>query len=106
MNEYELKIKALKIKALLEGLEIQNIEKFMREARVGDYRNLGKAYITAARKIGKENAELKSIISELGFNVIELIGFMEMTKEDLINQFKGLAEQKVDVITKQAVKKE
>ena len=41
-----------------------------------------------------------------GFNVIELIGFMEMTKEDLINQFKGLAEQKVDVITKQAVKKE
>jgi|BioPla2DNA2_1021312.scaffolds.fasta_scaffold462551_1 hypothetical protein len=40
-----------------------------------------------------------------GFNVIELIGFMEMTKQDLINQFKGLAEDKVDVITKQAVKK-
>ena len=40
-----------------------------------------------------------------GFNVIELIGFMEMTKEDLINQFKGLAEKKVDIITKQAVKK-
>ncbi len=41
-----------------------------------------------------------------GFNVIELIGFMEMTKQDLINQFKGLAEDKVDVITKQAVKRE
>lgn len=41
-----------------------------------------------------------------GFNVIELIGFMEMTKQDLINQFKGLAEDKVDIITKQAVKKE
>ena len=40
-----------------------------------------------------------------GFNVIELIGFMEMTKQDLINQFKGLAEKKVDIITKQAVKK-
>ena len=41
-----------------------------------------------------------------GFNVIELIGFMEMTKQDLINQFKGLAEDKVDIITKQAIKKE
>lgn len=41
-----------------------------------------------------------------GFNVIELIGFMEMIKGDLINQFKGLAEKKVDIITKQAVKKE
>lgn len=41
-----------------------------------------------------------------GFNVIELIGFMEMTKQDLINQFKGLAEDKVDIITKQAVKEE
>ena len=41
-----------------------------------------------------------------GFNVIELIGFMEMTKQDLINQFKGLAEDKVDIITKQAVKRE
>lgn len=40
-----------------------------------------------------------------GFNVVELIGFMEMTKQDLINQFKGLAEDKVDVITKQAVKR-
>ena len=39
-----------------------------------------------------------------GFNVIELIGFMEMTKHDLINQAKGLAEDKVDIITKQAVK--
>ena len=39
-----------------------------------------------------------------GFSAIELIGFMEMTKQDLINQFKGLAEDKVDVITKQAVK--
>ena len=41
-----------------------------------------------------------------GFNVIELIGFMVMTKQDLINQFKGLAEDKVDIITKQAIKKE
>ena len=41
-----------------------------------------------------------------GFNAIELIGFMEMTKQDLINQAKGLAEDKVDIITKQAVKKQ
>lgn len=41
-----------------------------------------------------------------GFNVIELIGFMEMTKQDLINQCKGLAEDKVDIITKQAVERE
>lgn len=41
-----------------------------------------------------------------GFSAIELIGFMEMTKQDLINQFKGLAEDKVDIITKQAVEKQ
>ena len=41
-----------------------------------------------------------------GFNAIELIGFMEMTKQELINQFKELAEDKVDIIQKQAVKKE
>ena len=41
-----------------------------------------------------------------GFSTVELIVFMEMTKQDLINQFKGLAEDKVDVITKQAVEKE
>ena len=40
-----------------------------------------------------------------GFNAMELIGFMEMTKQDLINQFKGLAEDKVDIITKKAVKR-
>ncbi len=40
-----------------------------------------------------------------GFSAMELIGFMEMTKQDLINQFKGLAEDEVDIITKQAVKK-
>lgn len=55
MKEYELKIKAL-----LEGLEIQNIEKFMREAKVGDYRNLGKAYISAVRGKIKEKAESSS----------------------------------------------
>lgn len=40
-----------------------------------------------------------------GFSAMELIGFMEMIKQDLINQFKDLAEDKVDIITKQAVKK-
>ena len=40
-----------------------------------------------------------------GFNALELIAFMEMTKEDLIQQFKGLAEDKVELITKQAMKK-
>ena len=55
MNEYELKIKAL-----LEGLEIQNIEKFMREAEVVDYRNLGKAYVSAVKGKIKEKAESSS----------------------------------------------
>ena len=41
-----------------------------------------------------------------GFSAMELIGFLEMTKQDIINQFKGLAEKKVDIITKQAVKRE
>ena len=41
-----------------------------------------------------------------GFSTVKLIGFMEMIKQDLINQFKGLAEDKVDIITKQAVERE
>lgn len=34
-----------------------------------------------------------------GFSAVELIGFMEVIKGDLIAQFKGLAEDNVDVIT-------
>lgn len=53
-----MSISELKIKALLEGLEIQNIEKFMREAKVGDYINLGKAYVSATRNKIKEKKPL------------------------------------------------
>ena len=38
-----------KLKALLEGLETQNVEKLIREGAIGDYRNYGKAYINAVR---------------------------------------------------------
>ena len=62
MNEYELKIKAL-----LEGLEIQNIEKFMREAKVGDYRNLGGAYVSAVREL-IEDEKPKPIWSDYYLN--------------------------------------
>ena len=59
MKKYRLKkcdmnVDELKIKALLEGLEAQNIEKFMREAKVGDYRNYGKAYVSTVKSKIKE----------------------------------------------------
>jgi len=38
-----------KLRALLEGLEAQHIDKFMTEGKIGDYRNYGKAYIGAFR---------------------------------------------------------
>ena len=70
MKKYRLKqcdmtVDELKIKALLEGLEAENIEEFMREAKVDDYRNYGKVYCSSVSGIAKENAELRSIISEL-----------------------------------------
>ena len=34
-----------KLRALLEGLEARNIDKFMNEAKVIDYRNYGKVYL-------------------------------------------------------------
>ena len=55
-------------------------------------------------EIIEDNKKISMSRKNDGFNAIELIGFLEMTKGDLINQFKGLAEDKVDVITKQAVK--
>ena len=39
-----------KMRALLEGLEAQNIDKFMKEGKTGDYRNFGKAYIGSVRE--------------------------------------------------------
>ena len=41
-----------------------------------------------------------------GFTSVELVGFVEIIKSDLIAQFKGIAENEVDVITKQAVERE
>ena len=38
-----------KLKALLEGLETQNVEKLLKEGKAGDFRNYGKAYISAVR---------------------------------------------------------
>jgi len=38
-----------KLKALLEGLETQNVDKLLKEAKTGDFRNYGKAYIEAVR---------------------------------------------------------
>lgn len=47
-------IEEIKIKALLEGLEAENIEEFMRKAKVSDYRNYGKAYVLAVKSKIKE----------------------------------------------------
>jgi hypothetical protein len=38
-----------KLKALLEGLETQNLGKLLKEGKTGDFRNYGKAYIGAVR---------------------------------------------------------
>ena len=46
----------LKIKALLEGLEAENIEEFMKKAKVDDYRNYGKAYVSAVKSKIKEQS--------------------------------------------------
>lgn len=40
----------LKVKSLLEGLEIQNIHDFMDKAKIGDYKNLGRAYYSSAKE--------------------------------------------------------
>lgn len=44
-----MNVDELKIKALLEGLEAQNIEEFMKQAKVADYRNYGKAYVSEVK---------------------------------------------------------
>lgn len=71
MKKYRLKkcdmnVDELKIKALLEGLEAQNIEEFMRQAKVGDYRNYGKAYISAVRNKIEEKESKPLFITEDG----------------------------------------
>ena len=53
-----MNVDELKIKALLEGLEVENIEEFMREASVSDYRNYGKAYVSAVRNKIEEKEPL------------------------------------------------
>lgn len=37
-----------KLKALLDGLETQSIDKLLKEGKTGDFRNYGKAYFKAA----------------------------------------------------------
>ena len=37
-----------KLIVLMEGLSIQNMDEFLRRAKIGDYRNLGKRYYRAA----------------------------------------------------------
>ena len=36
-----------KLRALLEGLETQHVDKLMKEGKTGDFRNYGKAYVKA-----------------------------------------------------------
>jgi hypothetical protein len=38
-----------KLRALLEGLETQNVEKLLKVGKTGDFRNYGRAYISAVR---------------------------------------------------------
>lgn len=38
-----------KLRALLEGLGTQNIDKLMSRGKVGDFRNYGKAYLSAVK---------------------------------------------------------
>lgn len=44
-----------KMRALLEGLEIQYIDKFMAQGKTDDYRNLGKQYTEAVKRKIKNN---------------------------------------------------
>ena len=56
----DMNVDELKIKALLEGLEAQNIGEFMRQAKVGDYRNYGKAYCASVRDKIEEHKHIVS----------------------------------------------
>lgn len=77
-----MNVDELKIKALLEGLEAQNIEEFMREAKVGDYRNYGKAYFSAVRNKIEEKEPKPLFITEDGVSIytnnIELFAVNDM----------------------------
>lgn len=51
-----------KMKALLEGLETQKIDKLMALGKVGDYRNYGKAYVLAVKD--KINSQVEAKLRE------------------------------------------
>ncbi len=55
MNEKE------KLKALMEGLEIQNIDSFIERAGVGDYRKLGEMHINKVRTITLDTSTDKQL---------------------------------------------
>ncbi len=54
-------------------------------------------------KITEEDGKVNMSRINEGFNIIELIGFIGMIKYDLLNQAQGLAGEKVETITKQAI---
>jgi len=47
-----------KLRALLEGLETQQVEKLLKIGKTGDFRNYGKAYIESVRSKLKETNKL------------------------------------------------
>ena len=72
LKNCDMNVDELKIKALLEGLEAENIEEFMRDAKVVDYRNYGKAYISAARNKINEIMKEPLFITYDGVDIFDL----------------------------------
>ena len=72
LKNCDMNVDELKIKALLEGLEAENIEEFMRDAKLVDYRNYGKAYISAARNKINEIMKEPLFITYDGVEIFDL----------------------------------
>jgi hypothetical protein len=49
-----------KLILLMEGLEIENIDDFIRRAKLGDYRNLGRIYYQRAKELIQSNAKVEA----------------------------------------------
>jgi hypothetical protein len=74
--------------ALMEGLEVQNIDTFISGGKVGDYRNLGKAYINSVKlKLKETRAEALKDAADRAVNLVKLIRsadcFDELTDDKL-----------------------
>ena len=69
-----------KIRALLEGLQIQDIDMFMKDAKVGDYRNLGTRYHKAAMNLKTQSTNKDKVNLKTKYDKVFLYDIYEITK--------------------------